>query len=580
MKVALISLIFLVLFFQFTIIYSFEPIDPKIINYMDAELTQSLFGSFYGTINKGDKLEVSVLRPVKSESLSWEIIEEYLEIQGKRFYPKVTNVGDLEYSTFELSDLFEYVDEPKFTIVRKMHVQSKSRVGIVGDYNLVKEFSDYKDYVQASENMESNDFELKAFASQFKSSSFLETISLTSEWVHNNIVYDLDNYYKITATAKETFKSKRGVCDEFANLTGALLRANGVPVRYVSGISFDGETFGNHGWIETYSPSTGWLPVDSTFAEVGYVDAAHIPFSKTKDINESVDIITKTKSMKPIEVDVFFGEPKVEIKKIGLFQKNTSTALLVPEKALPNKPIVIKVQLQNLTENSLIVPLNVFAHKDFKSSEKTKLFVLNGKESALKVWNLITPNKEVVDKEYTYEILAISFDSNDKKQITISNIGEAGVGEAKVTELVPEVIDSKIILSLNFENFSGSVQKFKVSAIHDNQVVVEKEFEVKDTLAKEKLEVPLVVGVLIVKVFGVKDQEFHLEFVDKKHETQKEVKRSESEPINSQVSLAENKSNDPVLDFFQSFNWVGFAQIALLVLIVIFSLGLVLTKRI
>lgn len=66
------------------------------------------------------------------------------------------------------------------------------------------------------------------------------------------------------------FTGCRGVCEDFARLATACLRARGIPVRHVVGYllprSGQGSTFGRHAhaWISVWYPDVGWVDLDPT----------------------------------------------------------------------------------------------------------------------------------------------------------------------------------------------------------------------------------------------------------------------------------------------------------------------------
>jgi transglutaminase-like putative cysteine protease len=70
------------------------------------------------------------------------------------------------------------------------------------------------------------------------------------------------------------FRSKQGNCEMFASAMALLLRARGLPSRYVTGFLMREKNFlGNyyivreqdaHAWTETYVPEHGWIPFDAT----------------------------------------------------------------------------------------------------------------------------------------------------------------------------------------------------------------------------------------------------------------------------------------------------------------------------
>ena len=100
------------------------------------------------------------------------------------------------------------------------------------------------------------------------------------DWVCNNIYYDWDsylskNYTGIDTSALGTLHSKRSVCDGYANLTAALLRAAGVPAKKISGFAlgvssdywpenYDPNRDTNHAWNEFWANGR-WVILDTTW---------------------------------------------------------------------------------------------------------------------------------------------------------------------------------------------------------------------------------------------------------------------------------------------------------------------------
>ena len=77
----------------------------------------------------------------------------------------------------------------------------------------------------------------------------------------------------IATPLDEVLKTRRGVCQDFAQLEIACLRSMGIPARYVSGYLETDPPPGkprllgadaSHAWVSFFCPETGWIDVDPT----------------------------------------------------------------------------------------------------------------------------------------------------------------------------------------------------------------------------------------------------------------------------------------------------------------------------
>jgi transglutaminase-like putative cysteine protease len=77
----------------------------------------------------------------------------------------------------------------------------------------------------------------------------------------------------VSTPVDEVFRLKRGVCQDFAHLELACLRALGLPARYVSGYLLTRPPPGreklvgsdaSHAWIAVWCPEAGWVDLDPT----------------------------------------------------------------------------------------------------------------------------------------------------------------------------------------------------------------------------------------------------------------------------------------------------------------------------
>lgn len=133
-------------------------------------------------------------------------------------------------------------------------------------------------------------------------------------WTKANIRYNLTT---LTAEAAQpaswVLEHREGVCDELTSLFIAMARSLGIPSRFVAGVSYtDLEEFddpwGPHGWAEVYFPGVGWVPIDVTYGQYGFVDATHVKFKETLDAKQAtVRYTTKGRSVgldaQPYQID-------------------------------------------------------------------------------------------------------------------------------------------------------------------------------------------------------------------------------------------------------------------------------------
>lgn len=90
--------------------------------------------------------------------------------------------------------------------------------------------------------------------------------------IHADFVYD-KTATTVTTTVDDIFDKRAGVCQDFAHLTLACLRAHGLAVRYISGYLATTPPPGKdrvvgadatHAWASVWIPGDGWLALDPT----------------------------------------------------------------------------------------------------------------------------------------------------------------------------------------------------------------------------------------------------------------------------------------------------------------------------
>ncbi len=147
------------------------------------------------------------------------------------------------------------------------------------------------EYTRSTKTIDSDDPKVIARASALAAGNtdYYSVVFTLADWTKENIKYDLSTLnIKSTNKASWVLARKDGVCDELSTLFIAMLRAVGIPARFVAGIAYTEapqfpENWGAHGWAEVYFPGTGWVPFDVTYGQYGYIDPTHIKLKQAVD---------------------------------------------------------------------------------------------------------------------------------------------------------------------------------------------------------------------------------------------------------------------------------------------------------
>lgn len=96
----------------------------------------------------------------------------------------------------------------------------------------------------------------------------------------------------VSTPVTEVFKEKRGVCQDFAHVALACLRALRIPSRYVSGYIHTRPPPGrpklqgadaSHAWISIWAPETGWVDFDPTNGVIVRDEHVTVAFGRDYD---------------------------------------------------------------------------------------------------------------------------------------------------------------------------------------------------------------------------------------------------------------------------------------------------------
>lgn len=101
---------------------------------------------------------------------------------------------------------------------------------------------------------------------------WLEAVTELMQRIHADFDFEA-GATTVTTSVDEVLARRKGVCQDFAHLMIACLRAHGLPARYVSGYLLTDPPPGqprlmgvdaSHAWVAAYSPACGWVEFDPT----------------------------------------------------------------------------------------------------------------------------------------------------------------------------------------------------------------------------------------------------------------------------------------------------------------------------
>jgi transglutaminase-like putative cysteine protease len=124
-----------------------------------------------------------------------------------------------------------------------------------------------------------------------------EAVERVMAWIHQRFTYRPGST-SVETTVEQFCSTGAGVCQDFANLMIAILRAGGIPARYVCGyIETENQRAAaagavplvgaseSHAWVEAYLPGGYWLALDPT--NNCRVGERHVAVAKGRDFHDT-----------------------------------------------------------------------------------------------------------------------------------------------------------------------------------------------------------------------------------------------------------------------------------------------------
>ena len=221
--------------------------------------------------------------------------------------------------------------------------------------------SEVRPYLEATAQVQSNDQRIRRLAKELTDgvTTQFDAVQRILTWIVDNVRYvtppkEYDAIYAL--------QERKGNCQNFSHLSAALMRAVGIPVRIVNGVTLNQPfnvtrkggvlTFkmgqGRHSWIEVWFEDLGWVPFDAQQSEL-FVSNRYVRVEVGVDNKETINdgllrwsqvSGTKGKPLLQETISADFASDRVNIAGTPQ-QYGPKNLLLVPPVEATFKEIVV-----------------------------------------------------------------------------------------------------------------------------------------------------------------------------------------------------------------------------------------------
>jgi len=399
--------------------------------------------------NKEVEIEVLSLRETESQHIL--SLNETLEINGKTVLPETSrDEWGNNYALFKVSET------GKFYYRIEALIETQAVFPNLQEIDLGNGIEQFEKFTQSSQNIESNSEAIRTVAlNRFDSNSWIDTIVEVTQWTYNSMEYDLA-YFPETYSALETLGTKKGVCDEYSVLAAAMLRAKGIPTRFVTGLTYSPKVekgWDNHAWLEVYSPKSGWVALDPTFGEAGTVDGTHIIRGFFQDPADSS--VSKARAVQTATVS--FEENTVEIDLKSVREFGAVFSIEAGKEVMPaNKWHDLDIEAKNGLGKAVIGWFSLVLPKGFEAGEKKKILFFEEGEEKLLEWK-IRVDSELEEGEYLsgqYKIVGIGFDLENELKV-LPGSGFVEEAEVKLLDVLAIAEGNSLVVEISLENIGA-----------------------------------------------------------------------------------------------------------------------------
>ena len=258
-------------------------------------------------------------------------------------------------------------------------------------------------------------------------------------WVNSYVAYT-PSYWGEIDTASDVLASRKGVCDEFANLYIAMARSLNIPTRVATGVVYTGSQWQRHAWAESLVGGK-WVPVDPTFSEIGMVNAMHVRlysapsylFYQFPKSLENVDVLSYTPGGYAVPLVVSANVTHTRVPPKGTFFLNVNVTNTGPNVLIPTYAAQKTVGIDLLS--------------DFREGA-----ILGPGETKSLQWKFVAPYGE----RETYYVFLVGPGADEKFPVTVDPMMTAeGYNEFELKNIYASVDGSNIRIETEVKNIGN-----------------------------------------------------------------------------------------------------------------------------
>lgn len=288
------------------------------------------------------------------------------------------------YMDNSIDYVMENLDVGEITIGANYRVESRNFLHQISEQKSFPYDTGMSEYLKPTKFIDITP-EIKELANEISqgNTDYYSVIHDLGVWVGQNIQYNLSTLTEnVVQKSSWVLEHRQGVCSELTNLFISFCRSLGIPARFVSGMAYSNviEGFGPHGWAEVYYPGYGWIPVDVTYKQIGWLDPTHVKLQHSLDSGEpSMDFSWRARDVEATVREINISSELISVEDIPYIYERIKVQPLLNNIG-PGSYTTIEVEITNPT--NFYLPISLFVVRaPQRVEDPNRLFLLKPQSS-------------------------------------------------------------------------------------------------------------------------------------------------------------------------------------------------------